>query len=78
MTDYIGIAVHGTRRQTPTPTLDTVTRVVATGIHRYQPGNQCEPAIKAATDRHPHPRWYVGYGADYIPANSDDIANIEC
>lgn len=72
--NYIGMAVYGYRRGNSQDTVETVTRVIATGNHRY--GGQGETVIKAAMDRHPRPRWYVGYGADYIPAGRGDLANI--
>lgn len=74
MGNYIGIAVHGYRNP-DNSSEETVTRVVATGNHCYD-GNQHEMAIKASTNRHRRPRWYIGYGGDYIPANKADIKNI--
>jgi len=72
-TGLIGTAVHGYRNN---DTEEIVTRVVGIGNHCYD-GVQHETAIKAATRRHPRPRWYVGYGGDYIPANKTDITNID-
>lgn len=77
MTNYVGTAVHGYRKGLDRRDEETVMRVVATGNHCYQPGNQHETAIKAATNKHPRARWYVGYGSDYVPASKADIANIE-
>ena len=76
MTEYIGMAVHGYRNPYSTSE-ETVTRVIATGNHSYQPGSQHETAIKATTVQHPRPRWYIGYGGDYVPAGKADLANIE-
>jgi hypothetical protein len=71
---WVGYQVHGYR--TPdNQDIEIVTRVVAVGNHRYDNG-QGETAIKAATNDHPRPRWYVGYGGNYVPANKQDIANI--
>ncbi len=74
MRNYIGIAVHGYRNP-DNSSEETVTRVVAIGNHCYD-GTQHETAIKASTNRHPRPRWYVGYGSDYVPASKADIHNI--
>ena len=77
MTNYIGFAVHGVHgyRNPDNSTEEIVTRVTAIGNHCYD-GTQHETAIKAATRQHPRPRWYVGYGGDYVPANKADITNI--
>ncbi len=78
MENYIGIAVHGYRNP-DNNSEEIVTRVVAIGSHSYDsPHNatQHETAIKAATDKHPKARWYVGYGADYVPASKSDLVNI--
>ncbi len=74
MDNYIGMVVHGYRNPRSN-SAETVKRVIATGNHCYD-GMQHETAIKAATDKHPKPRWYVGYGADYVPASKSDLANI--
>lgn len=76
--DYIGVAVHGYRDPGCNST-EIVTRVTAVGNHAYDsPHNatQHEVAIRAATNKHPRSRWYVGYGADYVPASKADLANI--
>ncbi len=75
MTEYIGMAVHGYRNP-DNSSEEIVTRVIATGNHCYD-GTQHEPVIKATTTQHPKPRWYVGYGGDYVPATKADVANIE-
>ena len=75
MAGYIGIAVHGYRSGIGRDEEETVTRVIAIGNHCYD-GVQHETAIKAATDKHPRPRWYVGYGSDFIPAGKSDMVNI--
>ncbi len=76
MTDgqYIGMAVHGYRNPGNNGE-EAVTRVIAIGNHCYD-GLQHEAAIKAATNKHPKSRWYVGYGGDYVPASKSDLANI--
>ncbi len=74
MSNYIGMAVHGYRNPNNNSE-ETVTKVVAIGNHCYD-GMQHETAIKASTAKHPRPRWYVGYGADYVPASKSDLANI--
>jgi len=43
--------------------------------HCYD-GTQCETAIYAQSDSRPGYRWYVGYGADYLPASKGDIDNM--
>jgi hypothetical protein len=65
------IYVHGYRSNN---TIELVTEIVETGKHYYD--GQAEEVIKAKTKKHPRARWYVGYGGDYIPANSTDIENI--
>ena len=76
MENYAGYVVHGYRTLGCNDnTEEIVTRVAATGNHCYD-GTQHETAIKAATNRHPRLRWYVGYGGDYIPASKADIDNI--
>ena len=39
-------------------------------------GTQCETALYAKTDKRPGYRWYVGYGADYMPAKKSDLDNM--
>jgi hypothetical protein len=66
--------VHTTRRGGQVVQV-TVTRV---GLHQYEsPHNaiQGETAIYAHLPNR-HGKWYVGYGADYVPATKTDIANI--
>jgi hypothetical protein len=43
--------------------------------HCYD-GTQCEMAIYAKSDSRPGYRWYVGYGADYLPAAKADLDNM--
>ena len=43
--------------------------------HCYD-GTQCETAIHAKSDSRPGYRWYVGYGADYMPAAKADLDNM--
>ena len=71
--DWLGQAVHGYRKYSRPD--ETITAVTAMGTHCYD-GTQHETVVKAATDRHPRPRWYVGYGGDYIPAGKNDLPNI--
>ena len=43
--------------------------------HCYD-GTQCETAIYAKSDKRKGYRWYVGYGADYMPASKSDRDNM--
>ena len=73
--NYIGTVVHGYRNP-DNNSEEIVTQVIATGNHCYD-GVQHETAIKVSTEKHPKPRWYVGYGADYVPASKADLVNID-
>ncbi len=63
------IYVHRTRSQ------NDVKEVIVTRAANHRYGNQGETAI-FAHEPNKHGRWYIGYGADYIPANKADMANI--
>lgn len=71
---YIGTAVEGFRRGNSSRA-EIITHVLRLGNHCYD-DCQHETAIYASTDGHPKPRWYVGYGTDYLPASKADITNI--
>ena len=74
MDRYIGRVVHGYRNP-GNSSEEIITGVTMIGNHCYD-GTQHETAIKATTRHHPRPRWYVGYGGDYVPASKNDLYNI--
>jgi hypothetical protein len=55
---------------------EKIIKVLNVKKHCYD-GTQCETAIYAKSDSRPGYRWYVGYGADKMPASKSDLANME-
>jgi hypothetical protein len=55
--------------------LEKIIKIKKVACHCYD-GTQCEKAIYAKSDSRPGYRWYVGYGADYIPASKSDLDNM--
>ena len=53
---------------------EKIIKIKAVQCHQYD-GCQCETAIYAKSDSRNGYRWYVGYGADYVPASKKDAEN---
>lgn len=54
--------------------IEKIIKVKNIQCHCYD-GTNCETAIYAKSDTRKGYRWYVGYGADYLPASKTDQQN---
>jgi hypothetical protein len=54
---------------------EKIIKIKKVQCHCYD-GTQCETAIYAKSNSRPGYRWYVGYGADKLPASKADLANM--
>jgi hypothetical protein len=54
---------------------EKIIKISKVQCHCYD-GIQCETAIYAKSDSRKGYRWYIGYGADMLPAAKSDLANM--
>ena len=66
-----GLFVLGGRKMK----VERIIKIKHVAVHCYD-GTQCEKAIYAKSDRRKGYRWYIGYGADYMPASINDLDNM--
>ena len=55
---------------------EKIIKIKSVQCHAYD-NSQCEMAIYAMSDSRKGYRWYVGYGADYLPASKSDADNYQ-